>query len=578
MKKATLFSFLLLFVVYPLLLRGSVPAAFVGKTSRQGVEYYSAVFDIDPARGVFHSTQRVTVSGGIAADRTLRFYLGRDLVIDRLRLADGSGQEIELEGWRIVRPFAYEHSFYSVEMNEIEIKSLRLLPGNQPLTIDLEYHLPVESFGEGPPESLYPLVVHPRGAMTGGPDGGAFVMVAGKQEGPFEITIRRPAEMVCAVPGELAAREEQGGEMVETFRAESPFDPSFTCGDYNVKSRDVEDLLVEIYHPAGGELSEGLLNASVKTLQFFRESFGEPRSRTFKIVFPDPGKKVGGGESNGNLILLGDIQPFLDYDSNATGQDVFAHLIAHEGYHLWNAWNLTFEGPCQEWWVEGGANFMASWAKEELIGRESGAANRRRNVVDFDEQEAYLHAYPLRVLDEGWFEHYALVYDYGALVWEQLRYAIGSDALAAGLKDFYSHNGGKTARYPDLIASIQKHTEIDTAGLLSQWLDHNVRLDLILQDVTIQESNGKYNVSVDLDVDVPRDLTLYTALGYKTAPDGEWRLVNLRLTKKGLQTVKFEADGQPLEIAIDPEFRVPQVNPENNTWNEERSLEESRRH
>ena len=63
-----------------------------------------------------------------------------------------------------------------------------------------------------------------------------------------------------------------------------------------------------------------------------------------------------------------------------------------------------------------------------LFGDESGARTRLRHLEDNIEQEAYLHKNNLASLDDTWFDDWALVYDYGALVWEQLRQKIGDDA------------------------------------------------------------------------------------------------------------------------------------------------------
>jgi len=276
------------------------------------------------------------------------------------------------------------------------------------------------------------------------------------------------------------------------------------------------------------------------------------------------GGDAGGGESNGNMVLLGDFRPFLDYDGEA--QDSFTHLVAHEGYHLWNTWGLTWEGPLAAWWVEGGANFMASWAKEELYGSAAGAGNRLRDLQSFTEQEAYRDGKNLANLDDGWMESWALVYNYGALVWEQLRQEMGSAALSAGLRDFYQLHNGRTAGYEEFIACLKKHTTADIAAVLSQWTRHNARVDLAIKDVVVVPENGHYKIRVDVQIDADRDYHFSTALGYKTSSGQEWGLIGMHVTKAGLISVEFESDERPVEIQIDPEYRVPQIQPDDNLW------------
>jgi hypothetical protein len=211
---------------------------------------------------------------------------------------------------------------------------------------------------------------------------------------------------------------------------------------------------------------------------------------------------------------------------------------------------------------------MASWTKEALGGDESGANNRLRYLEAFDKNQAYHHKNTLANLDDTWFDDYALVYDYGALVWEQLRQDVGSEALTAGLRDFYGTHRNHSVSYDDLITIMRKFTDVDVFASLEQWTQHNARIDLTIQNVTIRPMDGGVEVQVDLEIDADRDYGIHTALGYKTSGDEDWNLIALNLTRAGKHTVKFNSDERPLQIQIDPEYRVPQINPGDNTWTE----------
>ncbi len=184
---------------------------------------------------------------------------------------------------------------------------------------------------------------------------------------------------------------------------------------------------------------------------------------------------------------------------------------------------------------------MASWVKEMLLGTESGEQSRLESLETFNEQEAYLHSHNLSNLDEGWFEDWALVYNYGALVWEQLRQAVGSDALTAGLRDFYEIHADRTVGYDDLISALEDHTDVDVDSLLGQWTRQNAKIDLAISKVTIQDVDGKYEVQVDILIDADREYELFTALGYRSTNQGSWQLVDLTLKNTRQYTVKFSA-------------------------------------
>jgi len=214
--------------------------------------------------------------------------------------------------------------------------------------------------------------------------------------------------------------EESEGYVTETYRSDLPYNPSFSCAPYHVMSEEIPGMRIDIFMPESVELSPEMLTSVGEIMTLYQENLGNLSAQSFHIVFPEMSSDEGGGESNGNLIILANIQPFLNYDEDETAKDMFANLVAHEGYHLWNAWSLKWEGPLADWWV--------------------------------------------------------------------------------------------------------------------------------------------------VEVEVDRDYELFTALGYKTSPEEDWRRINLNISGRGSHLIKFACDAQPLEIQVDPDYRVPQINMENNTW------------
>jgi aminopeptidase N len=530
----------------------------------EGILQSDMYFEIDPEKGIFSSRQSITVSGGLVKDGKFNLYIGESLQIDRLTLEDADGHALAVKDWKKTGNHNIEYFWGISKFAILEIQTAEDIPADGRLIVNLEYHLPAEAIQAGLAENLYALFVSPRGSHAGGPESGAFPLVDGNLEAPFSITIKHPENITCAVPGELQAVETTDGFKTVTYRSDIPYDPSFSCAPYKVTSTETENMRIELFTPVPLDHSPAMLASAAQILSFYAEKFGTPPARSFKIVFPELAGEGAGGESNGNLVLLGDIKPFLDYDEAA--QDSFTQLISHEGYHLWNTWGLTWEGSLAEWWVEGGANFMASWSKEELFGSEAGAKNRLNHLQGFSEQEAYRYGRNLANLDDGWFESWALVYDYGALVWEQLRQEMGSEPLSAGLRDFYGLYAGRATGYEEFIACLQTHTTADVAATLSQWTRHNARIDLTIQDVAVLPENGRFHIRVDVQIDADRDYHFSTALGYKTSAGKDWKLIDMHVTKAGLISVEFESDERPVEIRIDPEYRVPQIKPDDNLW------------
>jgi aminopeptidase N len=537
-------------------------------STENGIVYYDIFLEIDPREGIFRSEQKVTVTGNLVEGDTLTILLGDELVIDEISLENESGTEFALLNWEKVDSYSIDYWWGTYELSKIEIQTKEIIPPHERLVVNLTYHLPEEEIQEGLADNMYNLFVSRKGSHAGGPESGAFPQVSGNLSAPFSITIKHPSTYQCAVPGERVFQKENSGYTTVTYLAEIPYDPSFSCAPYKILIEESGAIQMELYSPAHLDLSSEMVSTTSQILLMYQELFGQPPADSFRVVFPDLNSDQGGGESNGNIVFLADIKPFLQYDDDEEAREIFAHLIAHESYHLWNTWGLNWEGTLAEWWVEGGATFLASWSNEMLFGNDNGARYRFHLISDFIEQEAYLHENNLSSLDDTWFDDWSLVYDYGAMVWEQLRQKIGDDAMKAGLRDFYETHGNQDVDYYDFVKCLEKYTEEDVAAFLEQWTQHNARINLILHDVKIQEAGEVYEVEAILEIDSDRHYELFTALGYKTSKSDDWQLIDLHFEESGRYNIVFSSNEKPQEISFDPEFRVPQINLDDNYWAE----------
>ena len=538
-------------------------------STEYGVVYYDIFFEIDPIEGIFRSDQKVSITGNLAEGNKLAIYIGKELVIDNITLENELGTEFSVLNWEKVDSYSIDYWWGKCDFSKIEIQTKETIPPHERLLLNLTYHLPEEEIQEGLAENMYNLFVGPTGSHAGGPESGAFPLVSGNLSAPFSITIKHPSTFQCALPGERVVQEDNSGYTTVTYQTKTPYDPSYSCAAYRILSEESGAIQIELFTPAHLDLASEMVTTASQILLMYQELFGRPPANSFRVVFPDLNNDKGGGESNGNIVFLADIQPFLHDNDDEEAREIFAHLIAHEGYHLWNTWGLNWEGPLAEWWVEGGANFMASWAKEILFGDEYGVRNRLLHIKDYIVQEAYLHKNNLAGLDDSWFDDWALVYDYGALVWEQLRQKIGDDAMKAGLHDFYETYGNQNVNYNDFIKCMEKYTEVDVAASLEQWTQHNAKINLILHDVIIQEVGEVYEVEALLEIDSDRDYELFTALGYKTSKSDDWHLIDLHFEESGRYSIIFVSYEMPQEILFDPEYRVPQINLDDNSWTED---------
>jgi hypothetical protein len=295
---------------------------------REGIVYYDISIEMDPSQGVFRSKQRVSITGNLAQGRKLSIFIGEDLVIDRLTLEDDTGHNLAIKTWEKVDTYSTDYWWGQYVVSEIEIQTAEEIRTGGNLVVNLAYHLPAEAIQDGLADNIYNLFVGPQGSHAGGPESGAFLMVSGSLEAPFTMTIKHPNHFRCALPGEQIGLEENDDDVTVTYQANNPYDPSFSCAPYRVMDRKIQGMHVELFMPDTIDLSTEMLTRVGEILLSYQDMFGEPSAQSFRIVFPNLNNNDGGGESNGNLIFLGNIQPFLNYEKDEEAKEMFTDLVA----------------------------------------------------------------------------------------------------------------------------------------------------------------------------------------------------------------------------------------------------------
>ncbi len=320
--------------------------------------------------------------------------------------------------------------------------------------------------------------------------------------------------------------------------------------------------------------SAGMGAAALAYFKLYRQLFGDPGFSTFRFVFVATQLAGGGAESKDNTVYLGkqnNVDDFSNFNQDPSVQKVFMGLVGHEEFHAWNAYYSSWSGELMQWWTEGGANFMSAWAGERLWGKDYGRFLRAQYSANYNAQMPYLFPGTLKspgniLQGDTWKGKSTLTYDYGALVWEQLRQKIGDAALQAGLNDFIHQSNQQPGTYAAFIQCLRRHTGVDVAAFLEPWISHNARIDLSIQPVTIQSEGSQYASVATVTVTGDRDYELYTALGYKTDTSPDWIILPLHLTGRGEYTVKFTSQERPTLFQVDPDYQVPQTIYDNDTW------------
>lgn len=318
---------------------------------------------------------------------------------------------------------------------------------------------------------------------------------------------------------------------------------ALVAGHYVVERRRFGELTVATYlfaEHAGA--SDQLADAAAKLLTRFSELLGPYPFDEFAIVenffssgYAFPGFTLLGREVLANPRRL--LEPgYLD----------------HEIVHNW--WgNGVFVDEREGNWSEALATYYANYLAHEREGAEAAAQYRRRGLLRFS-----LHApagadYPLAVfeskttpLDD------AVGYMKGAMLWHQLRRAVGDDVFWPTMREVAQAHIGTRAGWSTFINALQQRSGLALEQWVGQWLHRAGAPQLRLEEVTVTPAPNGYRLDgVVVQDGEPYALTLPVRVDTSRGPLRAVLPVSDARTRFSLPV-----SGMPVRLTVDPDAHV----------------------
>ncbi len=536
------------------------------------VIHYDLVYKIHPEILLFTSEQQIAIKNISSKSITqIEGLLLGTLSIDSIVMKDLTDTILN-QKWTTTQCEDYyirREGVEGIQYQHITILMDEPIQPGQEVFLCLKYHMPPEVIKKSEPAYMWSFVVNPQISYAVEPRSGHYLWVLhGEPSAPFDLTITYPAGNHSCVPGLLKSTREEKGFIIDHYKSQYPNIPAFAVAPYQKFGRTENGLSVEFYIYPGQSLDKNLFEYLFKIIQLFYRTFGDNGTNTYKFgTVGAYDSRRGGGENKGNTIYF-DAKFLNEYDHSFEAQTKIAAFCAHEIFHNWNLFFVHFGGDLYEWVGEGGANFIAAWALEKIVDKTAGAFVRKGFVQNYIENEGFNAETPLVHVDKtgGCKENLALMYDYGALVWEQLRQKMGDHNLFAGLNRFFRQYGHKNTSFKELLECLQKETSIKIKDYLDPWINEIPKIKISITSVDSKRIGSRFQTALEIEIQSERDLEIITEVGYKCSATGELICVPVTFTKNGLHTMRFESDRKPVFVHLDPFYRVPQTTIENCSW------------
>lgn len=533
-------------------------------TSHFTLDRYDLSFILDAQASLFSSTQSSYITA-TASVQNVEFELHADLILDEVSLTEPDGTDLPLSSWQKTGENTYHRGAETELFSRYSIEPADPVLSGSSIVLRVRYHLNPSSVRNSPDNELLKFSVSTRGSRALHPVNGLFPYLGGLVAAPYRIVFTYPADLHGCIPGNLISRDVQSGQIVETYETEVARIPVFSVGPGNRIIREQDGITVEYYLINGQTIPDEVFDQTFASVQLFNKQFGDPGTDSYRIAFVEVAGSSTTGESKGNAIYFA-YRPDNPWQWDSESTTDFIRLVNHEMYHNWNIWFVRWEGAFYEWFVEGGAGFMAAWAAEQNLGPDAGRNGRQGFVEGFSANKGYLAPGTLEYAQKGSDTENSLIYSYGALVWEQLRQKLGDSAFQSGLYDFYTQHGYGTADFPALISAFKSHSTVQVEDYLDQWVRHNAQIDLSIDEVNILQQGDQYETTVRVLISSDRDYEIFSEVGWQTSGSGEITYTGIHAIEAGIYEVILTSDAPPAIITLDPLFRVPQTNIGNDIW------------
>jgi hypothetical protein len=546
--------------------------------------HYELVYEIHPEILLFTSEQQIAIKN-ISSKSIVEIeglLLGR-LSIDSIIIKDPTDDTVLNQKWVTTQfedQYIRREGFEGIQYQRIAIQMDEPIQPGQEFLIWLKFHMPPKVIKKSEPAYMWSFVVNPQVSYAVEPRSGHYLWVLyGEPSAPFDLTITYPVGNHSCVPGLLDSTKQEKGFIIDHYKSKYPNIPAFAVAPYQEYSRAENGFGIEFYIYPGQSLDEDLFDYLFKIVQLFCKTFGDNGTNTYRFgAVGAYDSTIGGGENKGNAIYF-DAQFLNEYDQSLEARTNIAAFCAHEIFHNWNLFFVHFVGDLYEWFGEGGANFIAAWALEKVANKAAGALVRRNFVQNYIKNEGFNAKNSLLNVDKrgGYKENLALMYDYGALVWEQLRQKMGERRLFAGLKRFFRQYGHKNTSSKELFECLQKEASIKIKDYVGPWINQIPRMDISITTVDSKRIGSRFITDIKIEIQSERDFELITEVGYRTSVAGELIIVPVTFTKNGSHIISFESDQKPVFVHVDPFYRVPQTNIENCSWFSEEARQHKKR-
>ncbi len=368
------------------------------------------------------------------------------------------------------------------------------------------------------------------------------------------------SDVSISVPGSLqivgfsdAAVTQTGGKY-RFVQSKPALIGNFAYGRYNAKSLRFGDYELQFNTRIGNDALVASYGETLgRALEYYTKQFGEPQGGKRLIVAQIDDESLDFYSTQGMI--------FMATRLFEQSRDITQERLQREAALQW--WGLTvgLKSFDDAWISQGLAEFSAFALRESTL---SGAQleNLRRELLEKSltfEQTASLTRTPATLDDQSTAYQY-IMFGKGATVFRLLRETLGAEKFNQLLRNYLQQYRGKTASIDDFEKLASQVAGQPLRYFFARWVEGTGVPEFTADYQIIRTRAGKFVTrgTVKQNYD---NLRLPVEVQLRAEGEGESKTVRIDIEDASAD-FNIESNGKPLEIVIDPNFKLLRISPD----------------
>jgi len=327
---------------------------------------------------------------------------------------------------------------------------------------------------------------------------------------------------------------------------------NFVAGQYISKTLRFGNYDILFYAKPG---SENRINSYAElmghVLEFYTKQYGTPLFGTRLVVAQVDDDTLDTYSGTGMIFLAGRM-----FDSS---RPIPEEKLEREVAYQWWGQTVGLKSFDDAWISQGLAEWSAFAFRESTLtgGALDGAQREQQERALTFEQTASIARAP-GALDDQSAAYQSIVFHKGSMVFRMLRETMGKEKFDQLLRNFLESYRGKSASIDDFEKLATQVNGSNMRYFFAQWLEGTGVPEFTVDYQIIRTRGGKFRTRGTVKHTLQ---TLRMPVQLMLRSEGDSQTTTTMIEERS-EDFDFESNGQPLEVVVDPNYRILRMSDE----------------